>query len=80
MERIALKGRSSQAKVLGTIVSIAGAFIVTLYKGPPIIIASSQSISLHQSLKSSHPNWILGGIFLTAEYILVPMWYIVQVM
>ncbi|KAF2308583.1 hypothetical protein GH714_010931 [Hevea brasiliensis] len=78
MERVAMKRRSSQAKVLGTIISIAGAFVVTLYKGPPIIIASSPSISLDQSLQSPHPNWILGGIFLTAEYILVPLWYIVQ--
>ncbi|XP_021645675.2 WAT1-related protein At3g28050-like isoform X2 [Hevea brasiliensis] len=78
MERVALKKRSSQAKVLGTIVSVAGAFVVTLYKGPPIIIASSPSISLGQCLQSTHPNWVLGGILLTAEYILVPLWYIVQ--
>ncbi|KAG8635055.1 WAT1-related protein At3g28050 [Manihot esculenta] len=78
MERVAMKRRSSQAKVLGTIVSIAGAFVVTLYKGPPIIIVSSPSLLFNQSLQSTHPNWILGGILLTAEYILVPLWYIVQ--
>ncbi|XP_050223078.1 WAT1-related protein At3g28050-like [Mercurialis annua] len=78
MERVTLKKRSSQAKVLGTIVSIAGAFIVTLYKGPAIIIASPPSVSLNQTLHSSNPNWILGGILLTVEYLLVPLWYIVQ--
>ncbi|KAJ4839159.1 hypothetical protein Tsubulata_028392 [Turnera subulata] len=67
------------AKVIGTLVSITGAFIVTLYKGPPIAISSSPSLpSHHQSLHSPNQNWVLGGIFLTAEYILVPLWYIVQ--
>lgn len=80
MEKIGLKSSSSQAKVLGTLVSITGAFVVTLYKGPPIIIASSPSIALDQpQLLSSSSNWIIGGVLLTAEYILVPLWYIVQV-
>lgn len=77
MESVSLR-RSSQAKVLGTLVSITGAFVVTLYKGPPIAIASSPSLSSAGPLRSSDQNWILGGVFLTAEYILVPLWYIVQ--
>ncbi|KAH9742054.1 WAT1-related protein [Citrus sinensis] len=62
MEKVACRKASSQAKVLGTIVSIAGAFIV----------------SLNHALRSSNSNWAVGGLFLTAEYILVPLWYIVQ--
>ncbi|CAI0455649.1 unnamed protein product [Linum tenue] len=27
---------------------------------------------------SPNQNWVLGGVFLTCEYILVPLWYIVQ--
>ncbi|KAJ7970882.1 WAT1-related protein [Quillaja saponaria] len=81
MEKIALKSTSSQAKVLGTIVSISGAFVVSLYKGPPIIITQKPkpSFPLHQSLNSLDPTWAIGGLLLTAEYILVPLWYIVQV-
>ncbi|KAJ6302140.1 hypothetical protein OIU77_016269 [Salix suchowensis] len=79
MESVALGRTSSQAKLLGTILSISGAFIVTLYKGPPLIISSNSSITLHQHLHSTkNSNWILGGIFLTAEYTLVPLWYILQ--
>ncbi|RXH89447.1 hypothetical protein DVH24_031804 [Malus domestica] len=82
LESAALRKRSSQAKILGTVVSLAGAFVVTLYKGPPIVFANqSQSLSLHQPLLNStptNPNWIVGGLLLTAEYILVPLWYIVQ--
>ncbi|KAJ0053628.1 hypothetical protein Pint_02658 [Pistacia integerrima] len=31
-----------------------------------------------QPLHSSNSNWAIGGLILTAEYILVPLWYIVQ--
>ncbi|XP_054800707.1 WAT1-related protein At3g28050-like [Prosopis cineraria] len=82
METIAIKSSSCQAKILGTIVSISGAFVVTLYKGPPIIITHAPSFSLHQPLntpRSVDPSWAIGGLLLTAEYILVPLWYIVQV-
>ncbi|KAH9742048.1 WAT1-related protein [Citrus sinensis] len=41
MEKVACRKASSQAKVLGTIVSVAGAFIVTLYKGPRITTIAS---------------------------------------
>ncbi|KAK4603766.1 hypothetical protein RGQ29_012322 [Quercus rubra] len=78
MEKVALRSTSSQAKILGTIISISGAFVVTLYKGPPIVIAQTSSVSLNQPLNSLKSNWVIGGILLTAEYILVPLWYIVQ--
>ena len=82
MEKLALRSSSSQAKIIGTIVSISGAFVVTLYKGPPIILTPSPSISLHQPphpLRSSESSWIIGALFLSVEYFLTPVWYIVQV-
>ncbi|RVW46506.1 WAT1-related protein [Vitis vinifera] len=57
------------------------AFVVTLYKGPPIILTPSPSISLHQPphpLRSSESSWIIGALFLSVEYFLTPVWYIVQ--
>nr|XP_043606428.1 WAT1-related protein At3g28050-like [Erigeron canadensis] len=80
METLSFSKKSTRAKCLGTIVSVTGAFVVTLYKGPKIIwnISSSPSGSMPVSLGSSQPNWALGGLFLTSEYILVPLWYIVQ--
>lgn len=80
MEKIQLKRSTTRAKVLGTVVSIAGAFVVTLYKGPKILVPTTATPNLlRQPLSSSQSNWMLGGLFLTTEYFLVPMWYIVQV-
>lgn len=78
MENVALKSRSSQAKILGTVVSLSGAFVVTLYKGPRISL-TNQTQTLLLNSTPSNSNWVIGGLLLTAEYILVPVWYIVQV-
>ncbi|XWS32795.1 hypothetical protein CRYUN_Cryun22dG0020300 [Craigia yunnanensis] len=65
-------------------------FSFCFWMGPAIVIASTPSASFQQPLNSSKTNlvsgglhsansdWVIGGIFLTAEYILVPLWYIVQ--
>lgn len=80
METLSFSKKSTRAKFLGTIVSVTGAFVVTLYKGPKLIwsLSPSLSLSLSTSLSSSQERWTLGGLFLTCEYILVPLWYIVQ--
>ncbi|XP_021829851.1 WAT1-related protein At5g40240-like [Prunus avium] len=79
MEKVNWRSSSSQAKVCGTIVSITGAFVVTFYKGLPII---KQSILLsnspNQLLFSSQSNWILGGLFLAAEAFSTYLWYIIK--
>ncbi|KAI8533760.1 hypothetical protein RHMOL_Rhmol10G0034000 [Rhododendron molle] len=78
MEKLAIRSSSSQAKIIGTVVSISGALVVTLYKGLPIILTPPASISLHCPLGSLHSDWVIGSLFLTVEFMLVPMWYIVQ--
>lgn len=78
MEKLELRSSRSKAKIIGTVVSIAGAFVVTLYKGQAVVLNYSLSMPHLQSLGSPRSNWIVGGLFLSTEYILVPMWYIVQ--
>ncbi|KAJ1384256.1 EamA domain [Sesbania bispinosa] len=83
MEKLAAKSRSSQAKVVGSIISIAGAFVLSFYKGPAIINAHTHLTSaLHQSIRflsSEDASWAIAGILLTADYFLVSLWYILQV-
>ncbi|KAL2335625.1 hypothetical protein Fmac_016838 [Flemingia macrophylla] len=83
MEKIAVKRRTTQAKILGSIVSIAGAFIVTFYKGQSIIIAdNSPSIQLPHSngiLTSAEKDWVIGGLMLTACNVLLTVWCVYQV-
>ncbi|XVE85023.1 hypothetical protein DITRI_Ditri17bG0059300 [Diplodiscus trichospermus] len=77
MEKLHLRSSSSQAKSLGTIVSIAGAFIATLYKGPSLLMEPSHSSSLRQLL-SQQSNWVIGGLLLAADCVFASAWIIIQ--
>ncbi|KAK8625501.1 hypothetical protein V6N13_090372 [Hibiscus sabdariffa] len=74
MEKLESRSTSSRAKVLGTIISITGAFVVTFYKGPTILGLS------HQLLSSPQIKWILGGLLLAIEAFMTSAWYIIQAM
>ncbi|TXG56346.1 hypothetical protein EZV62_017659 [Acer yangbiense] len=79
MEKLSWSSKISQAKSLGTIVSIAGAFVVTFYKGPIILTAlSGTASSRNYPFLSQQSNWILGGFFLAAESFFISAWYIFQ--
>ncbi|WCJ21687.1 nodulin MtN21 /EamA-like transporter family protein [Euphorbia peplus] len=64
MEKIEMRLASSQAKAIGTVISVAGALTVTLYKGQPITIYNNHMGS--HFLKSHTSNWILGGFLCAA--------------
>ncbi|KAG5062037.1 hypothetical protein JHK85_003220 [Glycine max] len=61
MERLDLKLQSCQAKSIGTVVSIAGALIMTLYKGLPMTIDVMPNNAF---LSSQQSKWLLGGFLL----------------
>ncbi|QCD90604.1 WAT1-related protein [Vigna unguiculata] len=62
MEKLDLKVKSCQAKIIGTVVSIAGALMVTLYKGLAI---TSGVMRNDFFLSSQQSQWLLGGFFLS---------------
>ncbi|KAE8694148.1 Nodulin MtN21 /EamA-like transporter family protein [Hibiscus syriacus] len=80
MEKLELKRAATQAKIIGTVASISGAFVMIFYKGP-IIMSSSPSwsssvLQLQRPLESSQTNWIIGGILETLAYLLYSYCYI----
>ncbi|XP_057769395.1 WAT1-related protein At3g28050-like [Salvia miltiorrhiza] len=81
MEKLSLSSSTTRAKLAGTVISISGAFVVTFYKGPSInpsfsFSSSSSPPSMNQLLDSTRSDWIIGSLFLSVEYMLVPVWYI----
>ncbi|WVZ12506.1 hypothetical protein V8G54_017036 [Vigna mungo] len=75
MEKLDLKLRSCQAKTIGTVVSIAGALTVTLYKGLPITSDEMRN----NIFLSSQSQWLLGGCILSTATFTASLLIVIQV-
>lgn len=69
MEKLDLKKFRCQAKVVGTVVTVAGAMLMTLYKGPIVEMVWSKYVHPHNSNAaensgSSDKDWVKGSILL----------------
>lgn len=65
LEKVSIKKLSSQAKMIGTIVTVSGAMVMTMYRGPIVNIFGMHEFEHHVS-SSNHANgqnWVLGAIF-----------------
>nr|XP_011468247.1 PREDICTED: WAT1-related protein At5g40240-like isoform X2 [Fragaria vesca subsp. vesca] len=65
MEKLSLRSTNTQAKLFGTLVSMSGALVVILYKGPTV-------------LSGTERDWLKGGVLLTVGYLLFSSWSILQ--
>ncbi|KAL2546922.1 WAT1-related protein [Forsythia ovata] len=78
MEKLACRTSSFQAKSIGTIVTMVGAFIVTLYKGPQILTSQSSSRLLDNYIQTPQSSSIIGGLFLAVDCAVSSGYTIVQ--
>ena len=80
LEQVDLSRRHGVAKVVGTVVSIGGATVITLYKGLPLFHHNLHVKSL-VTLSSSSPilNWTLGCVFILGHCLSWSGWMVLQV-
>lgn len=90
LEKVNIKSNGGRAKVIGTIVCVGGATLLTLYKGVPLFNQHShlhttsesihaQSIStLSSILATKKARWTFGSLALVAGTVLWSSWFIVQ--
>ncbi|OAY70886.1 WAT1-related protein, partial [Ananas comosus] len=67
LEQVDIKRRHGLAKVVGTVVSIGGATVITLYKGLPVLLHTEPHSKLGALfVASSNPilNWTLGCVYI----------------
>ncbi|XP_061341936.1 WAT1-related protein At4g08300-like [Gastrolobium bilobum] len=68
LETVNLKKIHSIAKVIGTAVTVSGAMVMTLYKGPALQIIKGQAANHGSaSTESSDQHWVLGTLMLIAS-------------
>lgn len=66
-------------KILGTLASIAGATVITLYKGPPILNGTSSSRENAVTLSSKMQSWTWGCVFTFCHCLSWAGWMVLQV-
>ncbi|KAL3629245.1 hypothetical protein CASFOL_026467 [Castilleja foliolosa] len=77
MEKLKIGSLSTQAKIVGALVSISGALVVVLYNGPILITGYDDKATL-QATSSPESNWIMGGALLASCYVLSSVWFTYQ--
>ena len=85
MEKVDIKKLRCQAKVVGTIVTVCGAMLMTLYKGHVINFVWSQYIhpphssAPPQTAAAADKDWIKGSILLIIATFAWASFFILQV-
>ncbi|KAL3514701.1 hypothetical protein ACH5RR_027418 [Cinchona calisaya] len=88
IEQVRINRKDGIAKVVGTLFCVAGASVITLYKGPTIYSPSSKSLiqetspstMLHQLQlgDAAGKNWTLGCIYLIGHCLSWSGWLVLQ--
>ncbi|PRQ25880.1 putative EamA domain-containing protein [Rosa chinensis] len=76
MEALDVRNPRGIAKLLGTLISLAGVITMTSYKGPAI--QSFSGASQHIRSNFVHKSWTKGSILVIASCITWSIWYIMQ--
>ncbi|KAF6175024.1 hypothetical protein GIB67_039572 [Kingdonia uniflora] len=77
LEVLNVRSNHGMAKVIGTIVSLAGVMTMTLYKGP--LVKNLWGALIHiQGNNTIHENWLKGSILTVVSCITWSIWYIMQ--
>ncbi|KAL5128100.1 WAT1-related protein [Glycine soja] len=81
LERIKIRELRSQAKVIGTLVTFAGALLMTLYKGPQFDLFHHSNTAHQQGGSHStqnHSHWVAGTLFICLGCLAWSSFYILQ--
>ncbi|GKU86321.1 hypothetical protein SLEP1_g858 [Rubroshorea leprosula] len=76
MEVVDARSSRGIAKILGTLISLAGVTTLTLYKGPAL--QSMKGALVHINRGSIHENWTRGSILAVVSCISWSLFYIMQ--
>ncbi|KAL7609471.1 hypothetical protein Lser_V15G13967 [Lactuca serriola] len=77
LEVVDLQNPRGIAKVVGTLVSLAGVMTMTLYKGPIMPSLGHSAIHFKQTA-AIQENWLKGSVLTVASCLTWSIWYIMQ--
>lgn len=81
LEKVKMKERRSQAKIIGTMVTFSGTLLMTIYKGPVVDLFTSSKSNYNGSSSGDETgkHWLLGTIFILISCTAWSSFYVMQV-
>ncbi|XP_027367282.1 WAT1-related protein At5g07050-like [Abrus precatorius] len=78
LEALDLRNPRGIAKVLGTLISLAGVLIMTLYKGPVVRNLWHPLIHIPRKNAAITENWLKGSLLTVSSCVTWSLWFIMQ--
>ncbi|KAG9151253.1 hypothetical protein Leryth_002793 [Lithospermum erythrorhizon] len=78
VEKLSLKNKIGPVKLLGSVIGLSGALILTFVKGPAINPASEGHISDIPARVYTNSDWIKGALILTLSNLSWALWLLTQ--
>ena len=79
LEKVNVKKIRSLAKIIGTAITVVGAMVMTLYKGPIIDFIKSGGATHNGTTAESAKHWVTGTIMLLGSIFGWSSFFILQV-
>ena len=80
IESLSITQWHGMAKVLGAVICLSGAMVITFYKGPALYSEHGKEISDHSSRTSTREEWIKGSLLLLGSNLTWAIWLVMQVL
>eukprot|EP01018_Ginkgo_biloba_P032825 Gb_35356 [translate_table: standard] len=77
-ERLGMTKRHDQAKVVGTVISVGGEMVMTLWKGSMLKTVRYQNQNSHRNDLATTGSWIIGSVLLVVGIISWSIWILLQ--
>ncbi|KAJ6920635.1 hypothetical protein NC651_014277 [Populus alba x Populus x berolinensis] len=77
LEIVDLRNPRGIAKIVGTVLTLAGVLTITLYKGPEV--QSLQGAPIHVRSNHAQQNWVKGSFLLVSSCFTRSLYFIMQV-
>ncbi|KAJ1700414.1 hypothetical protein LUZ63_000193 [Rhynchospora breviuscula] len=78
LERVELRSLRSWTKIIGTIVCVGGAMILTFFKGPRILNSTQYPLNWEKYFDPTGYKWILGALCQLGSASTYSLWLILQ--
>lgn len=79
-EALNLKSKTGMAKLVGTLVSLGGAMVLSLYRGVALTHAAPPHHRQHQAQQDSvsHAKWTLGTVAILGNCVCLSCWFLLH--